>query len=334
MRKKKAQWTLLAVALAVLLGLVGGRIQHWRQEVKGSRQGGLNVGHGDQPDLENGFSLNLQRFNRETTPKGIPSTTSAFLMRSPYVDDGPWIDFKGIEPGTEIECPSTGKTIVVPGDPEIAILSKKLEELVILKVEMSDWSLDEAISYLVEQSRKLDATKAGVGIHIENRGWITEETRDEISITLSLKEVPLVEALRYVTELAGMRYRLSAGGVFLEPHVDFEDSRPLETRTYKMPTAFTQLELFDSDEDYEPEFPSSLEKPSAQEILLSRGFMMLEDSSVQFDEVSNRLVFRNTPDQHELMEAFIESLQQPKEVEIGGGFIESSRPFLDSRLLD
>lgn len=44
----------------------------------------------------------------------IPVQGASNLVVSPYAKEGPYIDVSGLSSGTQIECPKTGKTVLVP----------------------------------------------------------------------------------------------------------------------------------------------------------------------------------------------------------------------------
>ena len=60
----------------------------------------------------------------------------------------------------------------------------------------------------------------------------TADTR----ITLSLTNVPLIEALRYLTELAGLRYKIEPYAVSIVPIT--ENTTDLVTKKYRVPPGF------------------------------------------------------------------------------------------------
>lgn len=76
----------------------------------------------------------------------------------------------------------------------------KAEKIIIPRMELRDAKLEEALDFLRVKSKELDPDKQGVNIILAN----PTPARDA-RITLSLINVPLTEALRYVTELAGLK---------------------------------------------------------------------------------------------------------------------------------
>jgi hypothetical protein len=79
----------------------------------------------------------------------------------------------------------------------------RAETIILPKMEFRDASVREAVAFLTAKSRELDPENKGVNIVLK-----LPET-DTTQITLSLENVPLSEALRYLAELAGLK--LEAG---------------------------------------------------------------------------------------------------------------------------
>ena len=86
---------------------------------------------------------------------------------------------------------------------------------VVPKIEFREASLSEAVEFLRVKSRELDPAKVGVNILL---GPGAQAMREK-PITLSLQNIPLSEALRYVAELAGLQVREEAPALVLEPPV-------------------------------------------------------------------------------------------------------------------
>ncbi len=123
-------------------------------------------------------------------------------------------------------------------------------------------------------------------------------------ITLDLKDVPMEEALRYVTELAGMKYKITPQAVEIWPLT--ESATEMITRTFQVPPDFL---LSQPDTAGAPgNAPKLMQKKSAKEILVEAGVPFPEGSSATYDPVTGRLVVRNTSSNIDLIEAFDESV--------------------------
>jgi general secretion pathway protein D len=160
-------------------------------------------------------------------------------------------------------------------------------------------------------------------------------------ITITLNQIPLGEALRYIASQAGLKVKVEPYAVAIIPIS--EQSQDLITKEYKVPPGFLTGSLNAS--------VSSLNAPvktvggggtakdtvestggrqlvnreSAKDFLESQGVTFdIKGSGAQFLPQSSRLVVRNTPDQLELVDAIVEqaSVAGPKQVEIESKFVE------------
>lgn len=92
---------------------------------------------------------------------------------------------------------------------------EKMKKLVFPQVSFNEATLQEAVEFLRVKSKALDsgepeANKRGVNFMIK------PGTGERTSLTLDLKDVPLIDLVRYVTELAGCTYRVDANAVMIE----------------------------------------------------------------------------------------------------------------------
>ena len=83
---------------------------------------------------------------------------------------------------------------------------KKLESIIIPKIDFQNTALPEAIKILVEKTKESDPEKEGVAMELKGYdpapGTLTE-------ITLTLTNVPLLEAIQYVAALGVMKYSIT-----------------------------------------------------------------------------------------------------------------------------
>jgi general secretion pathway protein D len=70
--------------------------------------------------------------------------------------------------------------------------------------------VSEVVDFLKEQARTLSADKASINVV-----WEAPEETKTAKVTLSLREVPLADALKYVTESVGLRYRVDAHAIVI-----------------------------------------------------------------------------------------------------------------------
>src|SRR5437588_875516 len=164
----------------------------------------------------------------------------------------------------------------------------------------------------------------------------------EARITLTLNQIPLGEALRYIASQAGLKVKVEPYAVLIIPLS--EQSNELITKEYRVPPGFISSTVNIS--------ASALNRPAtrvgagatvtgkdtqestggqllvnregAREFLESQGVPLPPGASAHFLPQSSRLVVRNTGDKLKLADALVEqaNVAGPKQVEIESKFIE------------
>jgi hypothetical protein len=82
-------------------------------------------------------------------------------------------------------------------------LRRQLEETIIPEVNVRDAAAGDVIDFLQTESEKLSGGKNPI-----NFVWQAPEDAKTAKVTLNLRGVPLADVLKYVTESAGLRYRI------------------------------------------------------------------------------------------------------------------------------
>ncbi|HEY1052616.1 MAG TPA: hypothetical protein VGE39_22755, partial [Prosthecobacter sp.] len=118
-------------------------------------------------------------------------------------------------------------------------LVEKMNKIIIPVVNFEGVSTQKALEFLKAKSRELDTStevdaEKGVNIIL-----LEDEISHEDAIFLDLRDVPMSEALRYVTELGQCTYRVKADGVRVMHHHSVADD--LHTRSYRVPKDFLTL---------------------------------------------------------------------------------------------
>ncbi len=111
--------------------------------------------------------------------------------------------------------------------PMSGFMQNKVRRIILPRVAFNNASLEEALEFLKVKSREHDTTTneklKGVPIIFRNEGGPAG------TITLSLTDVPLEEALRYITELAGYKFSVEPYAVIVH--------KPGQPRTIPSPGA-------------------------------------------------------------------------------------------------
>ena len=226
-------------------------------------------------------------------------------------------------------------------------LARKLSETIIPSIIFDEATVDEALEYLREKSKEFDRietdeSKKGVNI-VRRQGGPGPDgapaPADEQTISLRLSNVPLAEALRYVAEGAGMKYKIEPYTVVVVPL--WAGTSDMYTRTFRVPPDFLTAASGPEgagagvvDDPFAPDAgPSSDLKPrkTAKEVLMSHGITFPEGASAFFSPRTSTLVVRNTQSNMELIETLVEELRKSvqNQVFITTKFVEVTQSNLD-----
>ncbi len=254
---------------------------------------------------------------------------------------------KQIESGWELAEPAAASqdsmvtTIASDGSSGVAVIEEKLKNIIIPTVDFKDTPLSSALEFLTQKSAELDRAepdpaKKGIGMILQagtnqlmqmapsGSGAATFDNPDtsgsnsiaDTPITLKLRNVPLVEALRYTTSLAQLKYKVEPHAVVVVP-LSTPDS-DLYTNVYRVPPTFLGSVNAGGGGGAGPVDPfapapdsgSTLSaRPDARQILERAGVTFGEGSSAIYNSATGQLIVRNTGDQMELTEAMIDSLK-------------------------
>jgi general secretion pathway protein D len=169
----------------------------------------------------------------------------------------------------------------------------------------------------------------------------------EARITITLNQIPLGEALRYIAAQAGLKVKVEPYAVSIIPIS--EQSNDLITKEYRVPPDFIsttltgasllQMAAYKSAPGTSPP-PGTVgtgkdtqestggrqlvNREGAKEFLEAQGVQFPSGASANFLPQSSRLIVRNTQDNLDLVDAIVEqmNLAIPKQVEIESKFIE------------
>lgn len=224
----------------------------------------------------------------------------------------------------------------------------KLNRIIIPRIDLRDTTVREAVEFLKQRSRDLDTStddpqgKRGVNIVLKLNPSQPDLTLPpaegpaapiggtaDSRVTLSLTNVPLIEALRYLTELAGLKYKIEPYAVSIVPIT--ENTTDLITKKYRVPPGFIPASPVGGgeipapgatrDEVLEPRIGS---RTNALEYLQSQGVTFPSGAFAQYVPASSELIVRNTPDAIDLIDSLVDAAVgvQPTQVEIESKFLE------------
>ncbi len=165
-------------------------------------------------------------------------------------------------------------------------------------------------------------------------------------ITITLNQIPLGEALRYIASQAGLKVKVEPYAVSIIPIS--EQSNDMLTKEYRVPPGFftstlngggTQLDQpsrtsatggapaptgTGKDTQESTGGHQLVTRETAKDLLTSQGVTFAPGASAIFLPQSSRLIVRNTQDNLDLIDALVEqaSVSGPKQVEIEAKFVE------------
>ena len=126
---------------------------------------------------------------------------------------------------------------------DTAKIRHKLETIIIPKIDLHEVTVREAIDFLKKKSVELDASSpagskgTNIVLKLPETAGGKDKARDtsdpaDARISLSLDKIPLLEALKYVTGLANLKFKVEPHAVAVVPLTESTDV--LVTRAWKV----------------------------------------------------------------------------------------------------
>lgn len=165
-------------------------------------------------------------------------------------------------------------------------LQAVLDKIILPSLEMRTTPVDQAIQLLITESKKADPQGFGVPIRLQ-----ADPTRLDQTITLRLKKVPLRDAIKFVTNIAGLKYVLGNGEVIV---LASDDPGPLMTREYPVSPA----EIYSQATEF-------------KRFLADSGVLFPDGSSITYDRQQRRLKAVNTADNLDALERVLKQINPP-----------------------
>ncbi len=259
--------------------------------------------------------------------------------------------------------PGVGDPRPVDDVTEVEELRQKLNEIIIPRIEFRDANIRDVISFLVDASERLDPDREGVNIILHlpgergnpssgnpssSRGgnpsnpwgdWDDDESdrrtdaptaRDIPSITLNLRRVSLMEAIRYITEVTGLRFRVEERAVVITSP---DMVTGIVTRMYPVQPSFVDIiagreapaEARASPfAAFEPrERDRAPGRTDVKEFFEQAGVPFPTGTSITYNPTISQLIVANTPENLERFERILAQLNVvPSQVEIEARFVE------------
>ncbi|HEY5792429.1 MAG TPA: Amuc_1098 family type IV pilus outer membrane protein [Chthoniobacterales bacterium] len=206
-------------------------------------------------------------------------------------------------------------------------INRKLDEIIIPKVEFRDATVREALDFIKQRAAALD-TSEPKGVNIVLKLDPAAEAAESMSrITLQLTQVPLRAALEYIATAAGLKVKVEPYAVAIVPLS--ESTEVLLTKEYNVPPSFINTLPGDSSGGgTAPAAPGGVTtRQGVQQYLEIQGVTFPTGSSAQYLPSTSKLIVRNTQNNLDLIDNLIEiSLSTPPtQIEIQAKFLEVSQ---------
>lgn len=229
---------------------------------------------------------------------------------------------------------------------------RKLNTIVINRLDLDDVTIREAVEILKQKSRELDTStddpkKRGVNIVLkipaqqapatategEGSAPTTASVSENSKITLNLRNVPLIEAIRYLTEISGLKQKVEPFAVSIVPVS--ESTEELLVKEYRVTPGFIPSSP-PSGSETSPAPGSASDQGgnqrlrgvrNATEYLKDQGVPFPSGAFAQYIPSGSKLIVRNTQGALDLVDTLVEGDVgvTPTQVEIESKFVEISQ---------
>lgn len=208
-------------------------------------------------------------------------------------------------------------------------INSKLDSIIIPRIDFTDSSVKEALDFIKKRASDLDegdSDNKGINIVLK----LPPNSPDAAyPITLSLSDVPLREALRYVTEAANLKIKIETHAVVVVPST--ENTDVLITKEYKVPPGFITATPGSAPPQVSGVAAGSQSviaaRSIAKDFLETQGVEFPPGASANYISLTSRLIVKNTQANLELIDALVDTsvATRPTQVEIEAKFLEVSQ---------
>jgi len=212
----------------------------------------------------------------------------------------------------------TTETPIISAEKQ-ALLAKS--NRVIPEINFTNAHLRDVIQYLSRIS--------GVNIILDESVLSSEDTTvasdtaEDDRVSISLKNIPLLEALKYILITKGMKYRIEDHAIWIARNVDDVE---MVTRTYLLPsgTGVQRMLKYDGEtKQDEIAGGSSIETGGDITQLLKEAVPFPPNSKIFLDPRTSTLIITNTIANHSLIEDVLKNLSKPPiQVQIEAKFVK------------
>ncbi|MFZ5806959.1 MAG: hypothetical protein ACOY3I_07115 [Verrucomicrobiota bacterium] len=188
---------------------------------------------------------------------------------------------------------------------------RQLENTRFAVLDFQEADVRQVIAYLAQKSREMDSKKEGVNFVMQ-----LPSMEKPTTISMSLRDVSLLNALDFIRKISGIRYRVEEYAVVIFSS-ESNDASHFFVREFTVQSDFFEKGKLASDEEVSRQF-------------VAKGIPFAEGASASYFPNTSKLVVRGTPGMLEAIQNLItrERAQLPQ-VEIETRFIEFSEDKLE-----
>ena len=245
-------------------------------------------------------------------------------------------------------------------------LNEKMAKLIIPSVEFRQANINDVVNYLVDASIAADPEKEGVNIILNlgdggaavasapaassssdgfddwgdfagddfassspSSSFSSGSTGGVSPITLNLRRISMLDAIKYITEVAGLKYRVEDTAVIIT-RMDAPVSK-LVSRMYPVQPSFMDVVIErqgSTADERDEEFVGlggrvQTTKSDVKDFFERAGVKFPTGATISYNAAISQLIVNNTPDNLETFERILQQLNViPNQVEIEARFIE------------
>ena len=243
-----------------------------------------------------------------------------------------------------------------------AEINKKMTTIILPEINFREAVITDVVGFLSEESRRLDPEKVGVNIVLQlgaaaaapapQAPPVAAEGEEAFApapapvssaprISVTLRRIPLSDALRLITQSAGLKYRIEPFAVIIVPKDEPEGE--LVTRSYPVAAAVISTVVTQPVDGGGAATRAGGEEfvgigaqgattavEDVRKFFEGAGVPFPSGATIVFNQRAGRIIIRNTPENLEIFEAVLRDINQtPPQVEIEAKFIEISQADLD-----
>ena len=181
-------------------------------------------------------------------------------------------------------------------DIAIGRISRKLDEIIIPKLILTDATPNDAVAKVMELSREYDLTekspsKKGIAIRVKS-GYQPPKESEEAKINLILENKSLRDVVHYITAVQNLAFDVVPDGVVMR-NIEGGVAVMAQKRFYLPLDFFTGLQI------------KEINDASVRDWLKAQGLFLPVGSSVSYNKQKNTLTMRSIPADFDLMRKLV-----------------------------